>query len=139
VQLKGLRKPIAAEAEKGIQELRKQFQRAGWLPHIIRSAATGYGENLIKAAFGLDDGVVETLAHYHAARAFDPDVSFILDIGGQDMKAIYIRDQAISDIQVNEACSSAPGQGFDRIRPETCQYRHLLSGRADRRGYCQGL
>ncbi len=100
--------PLKA-AEKGIQELKKQFQRAGWLPHIIRSAATGYGEDLIKAAFGLDDGVVETLAHYRAARAFDPDVSFILDIGGQDMKAIYIRDQAISDIQVNEACSSGCG------------------------------
>jgi len=100
--------PLKA-AEKGIQELKKQFKKAGWLPHVIRSAATGYGEDLIKAAFGMDDGVVETLAHYRAARSFDPDVSFILDIGGQDMKAIYIRDQAISDIQINEACSSGCG------------------------------
>jgi len=100
--------PLKA-AEKGILELKKQFKKAGWLPHIIRSAATGYGEELIKAAFGLDDGVVETLAHYRAARAFDPGVSFVLDIGGQDMKAIYIRYQAVSDIQINEACSSGCG------------------------------
>jgi activator of 2-hydroxyglutaryl-CoA dehydratase len=57
----------------------------------------------------LGDGVVETMAHYRAARRFDNDVSFILDIGGQDMKAIYIRDHAVSDIQVNEACSSGCG------------------------------
>ena len=70
---------------------------------------TGYGEDLIRAAFALDDGVVETMAHYRAARFFAPDVSFILDIGGQDMKAIYVRDGCVSDIQINEACSSGCG------------------------------
>ncbi len=100
--------PIQA-VKDALSEFAKKFKKAGFLPRIIRTAATGYGEDLIKAAFGLDDGVVETMAHYRAARRFDNDVSFILDIGGQDMKAIYIRDHAVSDIQVNEACSSGCG------------------------------
>jgi predicted CoA-substrate-specific enzyme activase len=100
--------PIQA-VKDALSEFAKKFKKAGFLPRIIRTAATGYGEDLIKAAFGLGDGVVETMAHYRAARRFDNDVSFILDIGGQDMKAIYIRDHAVSDIQVNEACSSGCG------------------------------
>jgi len=100
--------PIQAVKE-GLSEFAKKFIDAGFRPRIIRTAATGYGEDLIKAAFDLDDGVVETMAHYRAARRFDNEVSFILDIGGQDMKAIYIRDHAVSDIQVNEACSSGCG------------------------------
>ncbi|MEA3414882.1 MAG: acyl-CoA dehydratase activase [Thermodesulfobacteriota bacterium] len=100
--------PIQA-VKDALSEFAKKFKKAGFQPRIIRTAATGYGEDLIKAAFGLDDGVVETMAHYRAARRFDNDVSFILDIGGQDMKAIYIRDHAVSDIQVNEACSSGCG------------------------------
>jgi predicted CoA-substrate-specific enzyme activase len=87
----------------------QQIAEAGVNLHIARTAVTGYGEDLIRAAFGIDDGVVETVAHYRAARAFSPGVSFILDIGGQDMKAIFIRDGAISDIQINEACSSGCG------------------------------
>ena len=100
--------PIQA-VKKGLSDFKEQFLKAGFLPQIVRTAATGYGEGLIKAAFGLNDGVVETIAHYQAARLFDTDVSFILDIGGQDMKAIFISDHAISDIQVNEACSSGCG------------------------------
>ena len=100
--------PIQAVKE-GLSDFKEQFLRAGFLPHIVRTAATGYGEGLIRAAFGLNDGVVETIAHYQAARRFDRDVSFILDIGGQDMKAIFIHDHAVSDIQVNEACSSGCG------------------------------
>jgi predicted CoA-substrate-specific enzyme activase len=100
--------PILAVKE-GVSVFRKKFMKAGFRPRIIRTAATGYGEDLIKAAFGLNDGVVETMAHYRAARCFDKNVSFILDIGGQDMKAIYVRDHAVSDIQINEACSSGCG------------------------------
>ncbi|WP_299983376.1 acyl-CoA dehydratase activase-related protein [Desulfobacula sp.] len=100
--------PIQAVKE-GLSYLKGKFLKLGFLPHIVRTVATGYGEGLIKSAFGLNDGVVETMAHYQAAKRFDPDVSFILDIGGQDMKAIFIRDHAISDIQVNEACSSGCG------------------------------
>lgn len=100
--------PIEA-VKKGMVEIKKEFNRYGFSACIARTAATGYGEGLIQAAFGIDDGVVETMAHYRAARYFEPDVSFILDIGGQDMKAIYIRDHAVSEIQVNEACSSGCG------------------------------
>ena len=94
---------------KGLDVLRDCCREAGVKPRIIRTGVTGYGEDLIRAAFALDDGVVETMAHFRAARNFVPDVSFILDIGGQDMKAITIRDGAVSDIQINEACSSGCG------------------------------
>ena len=93
----------------GMAEFKERFSRAGKLPPVARTAATGYGEDLIRAAFGIDDGVVETMAHYRAAKLFDPEVSFILDIGGQDMKALYIRDNMVADVQINEACSSGCG------------------------------
>ncbi len=94
---------------KGLADCAKSFKASGVTPQILRTAVTGYGESLIKAAYGLDDGIIETLAHYRAARQFEPDVSFILDIGGQDMKAIYVEDGSVSEIQVNEACSSGCG------------------------------
>ena len=77
--------------------------------HIVRSCSTGYGEALMKAAFLLDDGEVETVAHYYAAAFFDPDVDCILDIGGQDMKCIKIKNQTVDSVQLNEACSSGCG------------------------------
>ncbi|MCM1104563.1 MAG: 2-hydroxyacyl-CoA dehydratase [Clostridium sp.] len=76
---------------------------------IVRSCSTGYGEALIKAAFLLDDGEVETVAHYYAAAFFDPQVDCILDIGGQDMKCIKIKNQTVDSVQLNEACSSGCG------------------------------
>lgn len=76
---------------------------------ILRSAVTGYGEDLLHAAFNIDDGIVETIAHTTAAQKINPDVSFILDIGGQDMKAIFIKNGAIQSIEINEACSSGCG------------------------------
>ncbi len=76
---------------------------------IVRSCSTGYGEALIKAALMLDQGEVETVAHYQAAAFFDPDVDCILDIGGQDMKCIRIKDGAVNSVQLNEACSSGCG------------------------------
>ena len=77
--------------------------------HIVRSCSTGYGEALMKAAFLLDDGEVETVAHYYAAAFFDPKVDCILDIGGQDMKCIKIKNQTVDSVQLNEACSSGCG------------------------------
>ena len=77
--------------------------------HIVRSCSTGYGEALMKAAFLLDDGEVETVAHYQAAAFFNPDVDCILDIGGQDMKCIKIKNQTVDSVQLNEACSSGCG------------------------------
>ena len=77
--------------------------------HIVYACSTGYGEQLIKAAFKLDEGEVETIAHYKAAAFFDPDVDCIIDIGGQDMKCIRIKDHAVDSVQLNEACSSGCG------------------------------
>ena len=76
---------------------------------IVASAVTGYGEDLIKAAFGVDYGLVETLAHLKAASYFEPDVEFILDIGGQDIKCFRVKRGAIDSIMLNEACSSGCG------------------------------
>lgn len=76
---------------------------------IMRSTVTGYGEKLIQAAFQMDDGEIETVAHYQAAKKFQPDVDFILDIGGQDMKCIKIKDGVIDRIILNEACSAGCG------------------------------
>ncbi len=77
--------------------------------HIVHSCSTGYGEALLKAALQLDDGEVETVAHYYAAAFFNPDVDCILDIGGQDMKCIKIKNQTVDSVQLNEACSSGCG------------------------------
>ncbi len=76
---------------------------------IVHSCSTGYGEALIKAALLLDEGEVETIAHYYAAAYFEPDVDCILDIGGQDMKCIKIKNQTVDSVQLNEACSSGCG------------------------------
>ncbi len=77
--------------------------------NITASCATGYGENLLRTAFGLDFGIVETMAHFIAAKKIEPQVSFVLDIGGQDMKAIFVEHGAIRRIEINEACSSGCG------------------------------
>ncbi|WP_052062374.1 acyl-CoA dehydratase activase [Helicobacter saguini] len=76
---------------------------------IKGSAVTGYGEELIKAGFNLDSGLVETMAHLKAAQHFNPQVDFIIDIGGQDMKCFYIKNKTIDSIMLNEACSSGCG------------------------------
>ena len=76
---------------------------------IVHSCSTGYGEALIKSALMLDEGEVETVAHYYAAAFFEPDVDCILDIGGQDMKCIKIKNQTVDSVQLNEACSSGCG------------------------------
>ena len=77
--------------------------------HIAWSCSTGYGEALLKAALMLDEGEVETISHYYAAAFFEPDVDCILDIGGQDMKCIKIKDNTVDSVQLNEACSSGCG------------------------------
>lgn len=96
-------------AQAGLDRLRQLFAGLPRPPRIARSAVTGYGEDLIRAALGCDEGMVETLAHFRAAQAFDPQVSFLLDIGGQDMKAIFVQAGHIQRIEINEACSSGCG------------------------------
>ncbi|HPL67185.1 MAG TPA: acyl-CoA dehydratase activase [Smithellaceae bacterium] len=120
--------PVKA-VQSGLLSFGTNLMKAGIEIGIARSAVTGYGEDLIRAAFGIDDGIVETMAHYRAARTFSPQVSFILDIGGQDMKAIFIKNDAVSDIQVNEACSSGCGsflETFARsLNCDVAQFAHL--------------
>lgn len=91
------------------EQLERIYALAGERIRIRGSAVTGYGEELIKAAFSVDYGIVETIAHYAAARHFQPDVDFILDIGGQDIKCFRIKNGAIDSIMLNEACSSGCG------------------------------
>ncbi len=94
-------------AIRSIQEIYQQLPPSA---HIAYSCSTGYGEALIKAtALLLDEGEVETVSHYYAAAFFDPEVDCILDIGGQDMKCIKIKNQTVDSVQLNEACSSGCG------------------------------
>ena len=98
-------KPLETSAEM----LRCVYSILGPGAVIASSAVTGYGEGLIKAAFSCDHGVVETLAHFTGSKFFLPDVEMILDIGGQDMKCIKVRDGVIDSVLLNEACSSGCG------------------------------
>ncbi|MDD4476026.1 MAG: acyl-CoA dehydratase activase [Eubacteriales bacterium] len=91
------------------EQLIKIYDLASNRIHIKGSTVVGYGEELIKNAFGVDKGIVETLAHYKAAKHFQPEVDFIIDIGGQDMKCFKIKNGAIDGIMLNEACSSGCG------------------------------
>ncbi|MGN0344393.1 MAG: acyl-CoA dehydratase activase-related protein [Lachnospiraceae bacterium] len=95
-----------ATAIRSIKEIYEQLPEDA---HIVYSCSTGYGEALIKAALQLDEGEVETVSHYYAAAFFNPQVDCILDIGGQDMKCIKIKDHTVDSVQLNEACSSGCG------------------------------
>ena len=92
-----------------IEAIKDIYEKLPEEAHVVYSCSTGYGEALIKAALMLDEGEVETVAHYYAAAFFNPDVDCILDIGGQDMKCIKIKDQTVDSVQLNEACSSGCG------------------------------
>ena len=95
--------------ETTIEVLNRIYQELPTDCYVAKTAVTGYGEHLIKHALKVDIGEVETVAHYKAANFFAPGVDFILDIGGQDMKAMTIESGALSSIQLNEACSSGCG------------------------------
>lgn len=92
-----------------VNELKQIYKKLNNDTKIIASAVTGYGESLIKASLNIDYGLVETVAHYKAASYFEPNVDFIIDIGGQDIKCFKIRNHAIDSIMLNEACSSGCG------------------------------
>ena len=91
------------------EQLEKVYSLCSDRIKICGSAVTGYGEELIEHAFGMDFGIVETMAHFGAAKFFKPDVDFILDIGGQDIKCFKIKNNSIDSIMLNEACSSGCG------------------------------
>lgn len=94
---------------EGLQQFYDEAKEKGFSFRFISSAVTGYGEDLVKSALNLDYGIVETMAHLSGAKYVDPKVSFVLDIGGQDMKSIFTRHGLISNIELNEACSSGCG------------------------------
>ncbi|MBQ9210839.1 MAG: 2-hydroxyacyl-CoA dehydratase [Clostridia bacterium] len=93
-------------------ELKDQMPEGAY---IARSCSTGYGEELLKSAFSLDEGEVETIAHVTAARFFDPEVDCVLDIGGQDMKCIQLKNGSVDNILLNEACSSGCGSFLENF------------------------
>ncbi len=103
--------PIEA-AKDAIRQLQKNLPLSA---KIVRSCSTGYGEELLKSAFGLDEGEVETIAHCTAASFFDKDVDCVLDIGGQDMKCIRLKNGAVDSIMLNEACSSGCGSFIENF------------------------
>lgn len=95
--------------EKIVAQLKHIYEIANPKLEIVSSAVTGYGEELIISSLHVDYGLVETVAHFKAASFFEPEVEFILDIGGQDIKCFRIKNQAIDSIMLNEACSSGCG------------------------------
>lgn len=103
--------PVAAAK----RELARIYDAMNDRTRIAYSCSTGYGEALLKSAFHLDEGEVETIAHYYAAKYFEPDVDCILDIGGQDMKCISIKEGCVDSITLNEACSSGCGSFIEQF------------------------
>ena len=95
--------------DKISEQLKKIYEAMNPDITIKGSAVTGYGEDLIKAGLSIDHGIVETVAHFKAASYFCPDVDFIIDIGGQDIKCFKIKNKTIDSIMLNEACSSGCG------------------------------
>ncbi len=107
--------------EEAIKLLDQLYSEMNDEQKIIASCVTGYGEELIQNALGVTYGEVETVAHFTASKFFKPDVNFILDIGGQDMKSIFIEHDAISSITLNEACSAGCGS-FIETFADTLDY-----------------
>ena len=99
-------------AMRAVEDLKQHLPDSA---HIVRGCSTGYGEALLKSAFGLDEGEVETIAHCTAAAFFDPQVDCVLDIGGQDMKCIKLKNHNVDTIMLNEACSSGCGSFLENF------------------------
>lgn len=110
-----IRGDLVETLREALDGLYRKIEPPSYLPHakpsmwIARACATGYGEELLRAAFGVDMGVVETAAHLRSARHLCDDLDFLLDIGGQDMKALWVRHDMVTDAALNEACSSGCG------------------------------
>lgn len=110
-----------------IEHLKIIYERKNKNAYIAASGCTGYGEDFLKAALNLDFGEVETIAHFRAAKYYDPDVDFILDIGGQDMKSMKIHDGVIESILLNEACSSGCGSFLETFAHSVNMTPHEFS------------
>ncbi|MCL2596198.1 MAG: acyl-CoA dehydratase activase [Paludibacter sp.] len=94
---------------EGLKQFEQQCSQKNITANFVASCSTGYGEDLVKSALNMDFGIVETMAHLSGAQWVTPDVSFVLDIGGQDMKSIFVRNGVIANIELNESCSSGCG------------------------------
>ncbi|HWQ61263.1 MAG TPA: acyl-CoA dehydratase activase, partial [Negativicutes bacterium] len=105
----------ARPVDTAILALKDMYAKINGGTQIVNSAVTGYGERLAKVALKVDTGEVETVAHYKAANHFLPDVDFVLDIGGQDMKSFFTRDGVIESIMLNEACSAGCGSFIENF------------------------
>ena len=101
--------------QTAISAIRSLKEKLPEKAHIVRSCSTGYGETLLKSAFCLDEGEVETVAHCTAAQFFDPKVDCVLDIGGQDMKYIRLKNGVVDNVILNEACSSGCGSFIENF------------------------
>ncbi|MCD7775787.1 MAG: acyl-CoA dehydratase activase [Firmicutes bacterium] len=99
----------------GLKEMRRKYHSLGMELEILGLGTTGYGEALFAKAFGADFHIVETVSHAEGCKKFFPDVSFVLDIGGQDMKAIWVDDGVVTNIMLNEACSSGCGSFLENF------------------------
>ncbi len=106
--------PLAV-ATRALTAIRDRFRAAGVALTVLGCGTTGYGEAMFARAFHADYHTVETVAHARAARAYVPDASFVLDIGGQDMKGIWLENGIVTDIEVNEACSSGCGSFLENF------------------------
>lgn len=106
---------LGSPVQTAINAIRELGKRLPCTAKIARSCSTGYGEALLKSAFSLDDGEVETIAHTTAASFFDPNVDCVLDIGGQDMKCIKLKNSSVDTIMLNEACSSGCGSFIENF------------------------
>ena len=114
----------AISAIEGLREAMPEGAR------IVRSASTGYGESLLKSAFALDEGEVETIAHCTAAAFFDPKVDCVLDIGGQDMKCIKLKSGSVDTVLLNEACSSGCGSFIENFAGSLGYTAETFAGQA---------
>ncbi len=101
--------------KQGLMQLHEKYRKAGIELEVLGLGTTGYGEMMLGAAYGADYHTVETVAHAAAAQHYVPDVSFVLDIGGQDMKAIWISDRIVTNMTLNEACSSGCGSFLENF------------------------
>ncbi|MCD7736825.1 MAG: acyl-CoA dehydratase activase, partial [Lachnospiraceae bacterium] len=99
----------------GLIEMKRKYDAQGIQLHILGLGTTGYGENLLARAFGADYHTVETVAHAMGCIHYYPETTFLLDIGGQDMKAIWLEDGIITNIMLNEACSSGCGSFLENF------------------------
>ncbi len=115
--------PVAAAVEI-VKRLQSDLPATA---RIVRSCSTGYGEGIVQSAIGVDEGEIETMAHFRAAEFLQPGVTSVIDIGGQDMKCMRVRDGVLDSIMINEACSSGCGSFISTFASSLAMDAHTFS------------